>query len=187
MTYDASTDDAVTNDDGEEGGETETLSTALPDDVEAAARDLLDAASDAEVTLATAESCTGGLLASILTDVEGKSSVFERAFVVYSPNAKCQMLNLDEKMVEDCGTVSEEVARALAEAAVDLSEAALAVGITGFAGPAGDDDEEGLVHLAVARKGRETAHREMHYGSVGRGGVRIAAVRTALEMMRAAI
>ena len=113
--------------------------------------------------------------------------MFERAFVVYSPKAKCQMLNLSEQMVEDCGVVSEEVARALAEAAVELSEAKLAVGITGFAGPAGEDDEEGLVHLAVHRQGGETLHREMHYGAIGRGGVRIESVRTALEMMREAI
>lgn len=167
--------------------DTETLSTTLPDDVEAAARELLEAANERQVPLASAESCTGGLLASILTDVEGKSSVFERGFVVYSPKAKCQVLNLSERMVEDCGVVSEEVARALAEAAVELSEAELAVGITGFAGPAGEGDEEGLVHLAVAREGRDTVHREMHYGAIGRGGVRIACVRTAIEMMHDAL
>ena len=189
MPYDDQTTSTPTADGDEEGprDETETLSTTLPDDVEKSACDLLDAAQRAELGLATAESCTGGLLASVLTDVEGKSSVFERGFVVYSQKAKCQVLNLDEKMVEDCGVVSEEVARALAEAAVDLSDAKLAVGITGFAGPAGEDDEEGLVHLAVHREGGDTFHREMHYGAIGRGGIRIAAVRTAIEMMRAAI
>ena len=169
------------------GWQTATLSTALPDDVERAARDLLAAADDAGIGLATAESCTGGLLASILTDVEGRSSVFERGFVVYSPTAKCELLNLEEKMIDDCGVVSEEVARALAEAAVERSHAHLAVGITGFAGPGGPGDEEGLVHIAVAREGRETCHREMHYGAIGRGGVRIGVVRTALGMMRAAV
>ena len=172
---------------GDAGGETETLSTTSPDDVEQAARDLLEAAQAADVHLAAAESCTGGLLASILTDVEGRSSVFERGFVVYSPKAKCELLKLDGSMIENCGVVSEEVARALAEAAVELSDAHLAVGITGFAGPAGDDDEEGLVHIAVAREGGQTRHREMHYGARGRGPIRIETVRTALAMMRAAV
>ena len=165
----------------------DTLSTALPDDIERAARDLLDAAAGADVALATAESCTGGLLASILTDVTGHSSIFERAFVVYSSEAKCELLGLDDRMVCDCGAVSEEVARALAEAALERSRAGLAVGITGFAGPAGPDDEEGLVHLAVAREGADTVHRAIHCGAVGRGPVRIAAIRAALEMMREAL
>ena len=169
------------------GGETATLSTALPDDVERMARDLLEAAHDAGISLATAESCTGGLLASILTDVEGRSSVFERAFVVYSPDAKCELLGLCPDMVDDCGVVSEEVARALAEAALERSRAKLTVGITGFTGKAGDDDEPGLVHMAVARDGMETRHAEQHYGDIGRGPARVATVRDALAMMRDAV
>ena len=169
------------------GGETATLSTALPDDVEAMARDLLEAADGADISLATAESCTGGLLASILTDVEGCSSVFERAFVVYSPDAKCELLGLCPNMVEDCGVVSEEVARALAEAALERSKASLTVGITGFTGRGGPDDEPGLVHMAVAREGAETRHAEQHYGDIGRGPARIATVRDALRMMRDAV
>ena len=164
-----------------------TLSPILPDDIERAALALLEAAGERGVSIASAESCTGGLLASVLTDVEGHSSAFDRAFVVYSPRAKCELLGLADEMVENCGCVSEEVARALAESALERSSAGLAVGITGFAGPAGEDDEEGLVHLAVAREERETEHREMHYGAIGRGGVRIEALRTALEMMRAAL
>ena len=164
-----------------------TLSPALPDDVERAALDLLRACERAELSLASAESCTGGLLASVLTDIEGHSAGFERAFVVYSSRAKCELLGLAEAMVDDCGAVSEEVARALAESALERSRAGLAVGITGFAGPGGEDDEEGLVHIAVARRGAGTTHREMHYGPIGRGGVRIEAIRTALAMMRAAV
>ena len=164
-----------------------TLATALPDDVETAARELLKEASDKTVQLASAESCTGGLLASILTDVEGYSGAFERAFVVYSPEAKCELLGLEREMVDDCGAVSRDVAIALAKSALDRSRAGLAVGITGFAGPGGEDDEEGLVHLAVSRRDGDTSHREMHYGSIGRGGVRIETVRTAIEMMREAL
>ena len=182
----AQTQDAPSNDDAG-GGQTETLSTSLPDDVEDAARDLLEAASEAELGLTSAESCTGGLLASILTDVEGRSSVFERAFVVYSPEAKCELLGLKREMVDDCGAVSEQVARALAEAALDRSNAQVAVGITGFTGRGGPNDEPGLVHLAVARHGADTRHEEHHYGDIGRGPARIRTVRDAIRMMREAI
>ena len=173
--------------DDHEDRDAKTLATSMPDDIEAGARELLKEAAEKRVQLASAESCTGGLLASLLTDVEGYSGAFERGFVVYSPEAKCEMLGLKREMVDDCGAVSRDVALALAESALDRSNAGLAVGITGFAGPGGEDDEEGLVHLAVCRRDGETNHREMHYGSIGRGGVRIETIRTAIEMMRAAL
>lgn len=165
----------------------DTLSPALPDDVERSARDLLKAASDKELSLCTAESCTGGLLASLLTDVSGHSHVFERGFVTYSDAAKCDLLGLVQKRIDACGAVSREVAIAMAEGALERSGADIAASLTGFAGPAGDDDEEGLVHIAVARKGGETTHREEHFGPNGRGPIRIASIRSALAMMRDAV
>lgn len=163
--------------------ETETLSPALPDEIEAAARDVLTRACNADLKLATAESCTGGMLASLLTDVEGVSSTFERGFVVYSEDAKCELLHVARNLVGQCGAVSRDVALAMADGALAASRADVALSITGFAGPGGPDDEPGLVHFACARKGRDTAHREAHFGDIGRGPTRIACLRVALEMI----
>lgn len=167
--------------------ETETLSPALPDDVDHAARAVLDAACDRDLSIATAESCTGGLLASLLTDVEGASHAFERGFVVYSEDAKCELLGVARDTVERCGAVSEPVAVAMAEGALARSHADIALAVTGFAGPAGPGDEPGLVHFACARTGRATAHREEHFGDIGRGPVRIACMRVGLAMLAEAI
>jgi nicotinamide-nucleotide amidase len=167
--------------------EAEELSPALPDDVEALAARVLDLADDRDWRIATAESCTGGLLASLLTDVEGKSSAFERGFVTYSVEAKCELLHLARDMVERCHAVSENVAVAMAEGALKASHAQVAVAITGFAGPGGPDDEPGLVHFGCARIDGETMHREEHFGDIGRGATRIAAVRVALKLFEEAL
>lgn len=167
--------------------QTETLSPALPDDVERAALQVLERARAAGLKLATAESCTGGLLASLLTDIDGYGHVFERGFVTYGDQAKCDLLGLARQQIEDCGAVSREVALAMAEGAVRRSAAQVAVAVTGFAGPAGAGDEEGLVHFACAREGRSTIHREAHFGARGRGPIRICAVQTALDMLAAAM
>lgn len=167
-------------------GMTETLSPALPADVEAAAHALLALASEQKLSLATAESCTGGLLASLLTDVDGIAHVFDRGFVVYSEEAKSDLLGIAAERIDACGAVSREVAIAMAEGAIARSSADIALAITGFAGPAGADDEHGLVHFACATRGSAMRHREKHFGPLGRGGVRIACIRTALEMMAAA-
>ncbi|HVJ00400.1 MAG TPA: CinA family protein [Sphingomonas sp.] len=165
----------------------ETLGAAIPDDVDRLARAVLEAACARDLALATAESCTGGLLASLLTDVEGASHVFERGVVTYSDDAKCELLGLSHEKVERCGAVSREVAIAMAEGALAGSHADIAVAITGFAGPAGPDDEPGLVHVACARRGDGTAHRVCRFGEIGRGPVRIASLRVALEMLGNAI
>jgi nicotinamide-nucleotide amidase len=167
--------------------ETETLSPALPDEIEQAARDVLTRACAADLMLATAESCTGGMLASLLTDVQGVSSTFERGFVVYSKDAKCELLHVARDTVERCGAVSRDVAIAMANGALAASHADIALSITGFAGPGGPDDEPGLVHFACARKGRDTAHREAHFGDIGRGPTRIECLRVALEMIGEAL
>lgn len=166
---------------------TETLSPVLPDEVDSAARALLEAACERELRIATAESCTGGLLASLLTDVEGASHAFERGFVVYTDEAKAELLGVPRDLIEREGAVSAPVAVAMAEGALGASKAQVALSVTGFAGPGAPDDEPGLVHFACARAGRPTTHRELHFGDVGRGAVRIECMRVGLEMLAEAL
>jgi nicotinamide-nucleotide amidase len=161
---------------------TETLSSDIPDTLQETIQRLLTTACKADLKLATAESCTGGLLASLLTDVQGCSHAFERGFVTYTEEAKQEMLGVPASLLDEHGAVSEPVARAMAEGALACSAANIAVSITGYAGPA-DNAEEGLVHFACARTGRDTIHREAHYGAIGRGGVRLESLRTAAEMI----
>ena len=165
----------------------ETLDPALPREVQDRAQRVLEAADKLDLKLATAESCTGGLLAALLTDVRGLGHVFERGFVVYSKQAKCDLLGIARKKVDSCGAVSEPVAVEMAQGALHRSRAHVAVSITGFAGPGGPDDEEGLVHFACARRDGATCHREEHFGAIGRDGVRIAALEAALEMIGQAL
>jgi nicotinamide-nucleotide amidase len=167
----------------------ETLDHALPREVQDRATRVLELACEKETYLATAESCTGGLLAALLTDVPGCSHIFERGFVVYSDDAKCDLLGIARSKVENCGAVSEEVAREMALGALRHSEAHVALSITGYAGPPGRDQEgeEGLVHFVVARRDGTQIHREEHFGPIGRDGVRVASLETALEMLEAAL
>ena len=168
---------------------TETLDTPLPKDLQTRAEEVLKTACDREAAIATAESCTGGLLAALLTDIPGCSHIFERGFVVYSDGAKCDLLGIDRAKVDNCGAVSRDVAIAMAEGAMRRSEAAVALSITGYAGPParGDDGEEGLVHFACARESGETRHREERFGAIGRDGVRIESLRVALDMIGEAL
>lgn len=160
--------------------DTETFSPVLPDRVEEATRRLLAKASERELVLATAESCTGGMLASLLTDVRGVSHAFDRGFVTYSEESKTELLGVPAALIDEKGAVSKEVAIAMAEGALAGSHAHIALAITGFA-DAGD--EPGLVHFACARHGRITQHREEHFGGAGRGAVRLAALEVAVGMM----
>ena len=166
---------------------TETLSPALPDEVDRAARAVLEEACDRELTLATAESCTGGLLASLLTDVEGCAHAFERGFVTYTDEAKTELLGVPASLIDEAGAVSEAVARAMAEGALSRSHADVALAVTGFAGRGARGEDAGLVHFACAREGRETAHRVAHFGDIGRGPVRIACLRVGLQMIDEAL
>lgn len=161
----------------------EALEPALPDEVIHKAERVLKLAHDKELSLATAESCTGGMLASLLTDVPGYSHIFERGMVAYSKQAKCDLLGLEREMVENCGAVSRPVAEAMAEGALANSQADVAVSITGFAGPAEDGDEEGLVHFACARHGFPVRHREAHFGAIGRAEVRRESLEAALDLI----
>lgn len=166
---------------------TETLSPALPDDVEALIDRVLKEACERGLTLATAESCTGGLIASVLTDVEGRSHAFERGYVVYTNDAKAEEVAVPSRLIDQNGAVSEPVARAMAEGALRCSGASVAVAVTGFAGAAGADDEPGLVHFGLAAAGAPTVHEEHHFGDVGRGPVRLECLRVALRMMERAV
>ena len=161
----------------------ETLDPILPEDLSRKARAVLDLACERELPLNTAESCTGGLLAALLTDVPGCSHIFERGFVAYSDDAKCDLLLVDRGQIERCGAVSREVAEAMAKGALARSGKGIGVAITGFAGPGGADDEEGLVHFACGRFEGQISHREEHFGAIGRDGVRIAALAVALDML----
>ena len=142
---------------------------------------------DRELTIATAESCTGGMLAALLTDIEGCGHGFDRGFVTYTKEAKRDLLGIDRSILDRNDAVSEAVARAMAEGALQRSNANIAVGVTGFAGPAEEGCEEGLVHFAVAIRGGPTRHRVEHFGSAGRGPVRIMALSAMLEMLKQAL
>lgn len=154
-------------------------------DTQAAARAALDAAKAAGLMIATAESCTGGLVAAALTDIPGSSAAFDRGFVTYSNEAKAELLGVDPALIAAHGAVSEAVARAMAEGALAHSRAGLAVAITGIAGPGGatPGKPEGLVHFAAARRGGETRALRVEYGARGRDAVRAAAALDALGLL----
>jgi nicotinamide-nucleotide amidase len=134
--------------------------------------------------IATAESCTGGLVAAAITDVAGSSAVLDRGFVTYSNQAKTEMLGVSAEILSVHGAVSAEVACAMAEGVLKHSAADIAISITGIAGPTGGSDLKpvGLVHFACATTS-QTVHLEKRFGDLGREGVRQAAVETALQLV----
>ena len=149
------------------------------------ATEVLAACRQRGLKLATAESCTGGMVAAGLTDIAGSSDVLERGFVVYSNEAKIDMLGVAEALIDRLGAVSEDVARAMAEGGLAHSDADICVAVTGIAGPGGGTPAKpvGLVHFACARKGRETVH-ERHVFPGDRAAVRSASAIRALELVR---
>lgn len=140
------------------------------------------------LTVATAESCTGGLLAAALTSIAGSSAVVERGFVTYTNAAKTQSLGVSNSLLNAHGAVSTEVARAMAEGALHNSNADVAVAITGIAGPGGATDGKpvGLVYFACAREHMKTVITERHFGLISRDAIREASVNVALELLRQA-
>ena len=161
----------------------ETLSPVLPDTLDARIERLLRRVCDRQLTLATAESCTGGLVASLLTDVTGCSHAFERGFVTYTDAAKHEVLGVPPVLLESPGAVSEPVARAMAEGAIARSAADIAVSVTGYAGPGGPESIPGLVHFASAMREGKTLHRRCQFAETDRAGVRLACVQIVLEML----
>lgn len=151
----------------------------------ARAEALIAAYAEAGMRIATAESCTGGLVTALLTAIAGSSVVVERGFVTYSNAAKTAMLGVPSELIESRGAVSEPVARAMAEGALERSQADAAVAITGIAGPGGGsaDKPVGLVHFALAQRHDGTVHRERRYGDPGRSAIRRLAVEEALTLL----
>jgi nicotinamide-nucleotide amidase len=152
----------------------------------AQARELLELCRAKQLKIATAESCTGGLVAATLTEIAGSSDVVERGFVTYSNAAKEAMLGVPAATLERFGAVSRETAEAMAKGALAHAPADLAVSITGIAGPGGATAGKpvGLVHFGAATRGGATVHREHRYGDLGRTEVRRASVAEALAMLR---
>jgi nicotinamide-nucleotide amidase len=150
---------------------------------------LLDAYRAKGWRITTAESCTGGLVAGLLTEIAGSSDVVERGFVTYSNEAKTELVGVPAALIAAHGAVSEPVARAMAEGALGRANAHAAVAITGIAGPGGATPRKpvGLVHFAFAANGRETRHVERRYGDLGRGPIRLAAVADALTLLEQAV
>lgn len=165
----------------------ETLEPALPDHLDEQADRLMHEVCDRKLRIATAESCTGGMLAALLTDIEGASHGFERGFIAYTEHSKSELLGIDPDLLKRNEAVSEVVATAMAEGALARSHADIALGITGFAGPAGEQHEQGLVHMALARRDRPTVHRVEHFGAIGRGPVRVKSLKAMLEMLEQAL
>jgi len=135
--------------------------------------------------LATAESCTGGLIGGALTEIAGSSDVFDRGFITYTNKAKHKVIGVEIDVLRAHGAVSEEVARAMAAGALKTAAVQIAVAVTGIAGPGGGSAEKpvGRVHLAATNIDGKTIHRKMDYGDIGRSEVRMATVMTALEML----
>lgn len=145
---------------------------------------VLESARKAGLRIATAESCTGGMVAAALTDIAGSSDVFERGFVTYSNAAKEEMLGVSRATLERFGAVSEEVAREMAEGALARSHAQLSVSVTGIAGPGGSEFKpEGRVCFGLAREGRLTEVQTQEFGPRGRDWVRAAARDHALFLL----
>ena len=152
------------------------------------AADLIGLARRKGAKIATAESCTGGLIAGALTEVPGSSDVFDRGFVTYSNTAKSDMLGVDPETIKTFGAVSEEVAQAMASGALRHSDATLTVSVTGVAGPGGSDYKpEGRVCFAIAQNGTAPHVETIDFGPLGRAKVRQSTVSHALNLLSAAL
>jgi nicotinamide-nucleotide amidase len=165
----------------------ETLEAALPKRLDEQAERLMHRVCERKLKVATAESCTGGMLAALLTDIQGASHGFDRGFVTYEKAAKSELLGIAPEVLDQNEAVTEVVARAMAEGALHRSQAQIALSVTGFAGPAGPGHEEGLVHLALARHHGPTLHREEHFGPLGRGAIRVKSLEVLLDMLEQAL
>lgn len=164
---------------GASGSERQNRSTS------ALARSLLDLCRSRKLTIATAESCTGGLVAGALTDIPGSSDVIDRGFVTYSNEAKRAMLGVNASTLSTFGAVSKETATQMAVGALERAGVDLAVATTGIAGPGGATPGKpvGLVHFAAAARDGRIIHRECRFGAIGRSTVRERSVIEALRML----
>ena len=161
----------------------------MSEELRAAATAVLAACRARGLKVATAESCTGGLVAGALTDIAGSSDVLDRGFVTYSNAAKQQMLGVSANVLREHGAVSRQTAEAMARGALGKGGADLVVAITGIAGPGGGsaDKPVGLVHFAAASRSGKLTHHEARYGDIGRSEVREKSVLQALGMLKAMV
>ena len=150
------------------------------------AEKLLKLAGGKHIRVATAESCTGGLISALLTEIPGSSIVIGRSFVTYSNRAKHEILQVPAELLREHGAVSEEVVRAMAQNTFDMTTAHLTVAVSGIAGPGGGSAEKpaGLVHMATCHEG-DVIHKKHEFGDIGRTEVRLATVDAAMEMLLA--
>jgi nicotinamide-nucleotide amidase len=155
------------------------------DDLIARATSLVSLYTERRLTIATAESCTGGLVAGLVTSVAGSSAVLDRGFVTYSNNAKAECLGVHPILIESFGAVSAQTARAMALGALTTAQTDVAISITGIAGPGGGSDYKpvGLVHFCCAHIDGRAVVAEERYGDLGRTGIRFAAVATAMQLL----
>jgi nicotinamide-nucleotide amidase len=158
----------------------------FPADIDDEARRIIAEFSGRGLMVATAESCTGGLIAGALTEISGSSAVVDRGFVTYTNEAKMDLLGVKATTLAAFGAVSKETALQMVQGALFRSRASLAIAVTGIAGPGGGSAEKpvGLVHLAARSREGAILHREMRYGDIGRTDIRLATIRTAFEMLR---
>ena len=167
---------------------TDHRDTILPDALVEAARNVVEANRAAGLRVATAESCTGGLVAAALTEIAGSSDVVEAGFVTYSNEAKIELLGVSEEVLETFGAVSIAVAWGMAQGALARSNADVAVAITGIAGPGGGSERKPVGTVVFARARRGADPKEMMadtkvFADLGRGGVRLQAALCALELL----
>ncbi|MBP6879312.1 MAG: CinA family protein [Phenylobacterium sp.] len=161
----------------------ETFKSALPDDIHHLAERLMFEISGRRMMVSLAESCTGGLLAAVLTDVEGSSHSFDRGYVAYTDTAKHRLLGVSEHILDVHGAVSAQAAKAMVEGVLAASDADLALSVTGFAGPGGPGEEPGLVYFGLQRRGRPARVERRRFGDVSRSCVRLACLRTGLSLL----
>jgi nicotinamide-nucleotide amidase len=157
----------------------------FPADVKAQAQELVDLCQELGLQVTTAESCTGGLLGGLLTSIPGSSKIYDCGFITYSNRAKRDVLGISSALLRAHGAVSAEVARAMAENALKLSGADLAVAITGIAGPGGGSEDKpvGLVHFGTAHKQAGLSGHVERFGDLGRDQVRLQSVRMAIGLL----
>lgn len=158
-------------------------------DLLSAATALLASLRAKNLRLVTAESCTGGLVSGLLTEIPGSSDVFERGFVTYSNAAKIELLGVPPSVLDRHGAVSAAVALAMAKGALKHAHADVAISVTGIAGPDGGTEAKpvGLVYLAAERRGKPALAHRCNFGDIGRSSVRLATVREALRLIEEAI
>ena len=160
------------------------MNSMFPLEINSKASSILKVCKQKGITIITAESCTGGLIAGCLTEIPGSSSVIEGGFVTYSNKAKVSMLSVKLEQLDQYGAVSEEVARSMAEGALGSSKADIAIACTGVAGPGGATDTKpvGLVHLSCASRKHPTSHKKCNF-SGERSTIRLATVKAAFELI----